>query len=115
MPGSVHGMGLWVTWSGKRCPCTWQGIGTGWALKVTSNLNHSKFFKFFSNYRFSVPTIYAEMKNFSYFLRRQRQIFYIYIKRSGWSFIYVYIYTHTHIYINTYFKNKTHVVLSPRP
>jgi len=26
-------MGLWATWSAERCPCSWQGFGTGWSLR----------------------------------------------------------------------------------
>jgi len=24
---------LWAPWAGGRCPCSWQGVGTGWALR----------------------------------------------------------------------------------
>lgn len=38
-------MGLWVTWSRRRCPCPWRGGrgvgGTRWSLKVLSNPSHS--------------------------------------------------------------------------
>jgi len=34
-------MGLWVTCSTGRCPCSWQEVWISWPLKVPSNSNHS--------------------------------------------------------------------------
>lgn len=39
--------GLWATQSRGRCPCTLQGGGTRWLLKVLSNTNHSVVLWFF--------------------------------------------------------------------
>lgn len=34
-------MGLWPTWSSRRCPCSLQGGWTRWPLKVPFNPNYS--------------------------------------------------------------------------
>jgi len=34
-------MGLWSTWSSWRCPCSWQGGGARWSLKVPSCTNYA--------------------------------------------------------------------------
>lgn len=45
--GAVHCHPSWDMgaarhlWSGERCPCTWQGVGTGWLWPLRSLLTHT--------------------------------------------------------------------------
>jgi len=43
------GAGLWATWSGWRCPCSWQRYWTRWSSKVPSHPNHSMILWFYED------------------------------------------------------------------
>ena len=67
-------MGLWASWSSRKCPCSLQGSWTRWLLRVPSSSNCSMIlWKYFSislgTWLLESPTVVAWHLSFRYRIR----------------------------------------------